>query len=440
MKATVRHGLSAVVLLLTMLAAATALAERKPLDSVVAIVDDEIILQSQLDARVRSVVSRLNAQGTRLPPRDVLVERVLEKLVTDAVQLQKADQMGMRVSDNELNDTMRNIARRNNMTLAQFEQQLEREGLTYREAREQIRREMLISRVQQKQVDNRVRVTNREVENFIAASADDEASGLEYKLAHILISVDDFNNTEEVAAARQKAENLQQQISAGRDFQEVAVAESDAGNALEGGVMGWRPRNQLPTLVEDVVPALDLNEPSEVLRSGSGFHIVSVLDRRGGDKTMAEQAKVRHILIMPSDTVSAAEAEQRIKELHQQLENGASFAELARQYSDDPGSGAEGGDLGWVGQGQMVPAFETAMLEADIGEFKGPFRSRFGWHILQVQDRREKDIGGELKQAEARQSLYRRKFEIELQNWLREIRDEAYVEIKADVADDGETS
>lgn len=439
MKVTLRHGARAVGFLLALVMATTALAERKPLDSVIAIVDDEVILQSQLDARVRTVISRLNAQGTRLPPRDVLENRVLEQLVTDTIQLQRAEQMGMRISDNELNDTMQSIAARNGMTLSQFEQQLQQEGLTYREAREQIRREMLISRVQQRSVDNRVRVTPREVENFIAASAGDANPGMEYKLAHILVEVEDFNDIEEVEAAKAEAEALRQEILAGRDFQEVAVAESDASNALEGGVMGWRPESQLPSLVEDVAPELANGEPSRVLRSGSGFHIVTVLDRRGGGQTLVEQAKVRHILIRPTETVSDARAEKRIHELYDQLQAGADFAELAREYSDDPVSGSDGGNLGWVSKGQMVPAFETAMLEAEEGELKGPFRSRFGWHILQVQDRRQKDVGGELKEAEARQALYRRKYETELQNWLREIRDEAYVEFKTDDGD-GETS
>lgn len=436
MKVTLRHGTQAVVFLLALVMAATAIAERKPLDSVIAIVDDEVILQSQLDARVRTVMSRLSAQGTRLPPREVLENRVLEQLVTDTIQLQRAEQLGMRISDNELNDTMMNIAARNNMTLSQFEAQLIQEGLTYREAREQIRREMLISRVQQRSVDNRVRVTPREVQNFIAASAGEANTGIEYKLAHILVAVDDFNDIEQVEAAKEEAESLRRDILAGRDFQEVAVAESDASNALEGGVMGWRPENQLPSLVEDIAPDLAVGEPSRVLRSGSGFHIVTVLDRRGGDQTLVEQSKVRHILIRPTEIVSDADAEKRINELYDQLQGGADFAELAREYSDDPVSGSDGGNLGWVSRGQMVPAFETAMLEADVGELKGPFRSRFGWHILQVEERRQKDIGGQLKEAEARQALYRRKYEVELQNWLREIRDEAYVEFKTDSGDE----
>ncbi|WP_166257273.1 peptidylprolyl isomerase [Marinobacter salicampi] len=440
MKATLHFGARALVVLLTLAMATTTLAERKKLDSVIAIVEDDVILESQLDARVRTVVSRLNAQGTRMPPREILEERVLEQLVTDAIQLQRAEQMGIRISDNELNDTMQNIAARNNMTLAQFESQLAQEGLTYREAREQIRREMLISRVQQRQVDNRVRVTEREVENFMAASAGQESSGVEYQLAHILVAVDDFNDDAEVTEAREKAESLLDAIEGGRDFREVAVAESDASNALEGGVMGWRPESQLPSLVADVAPQLEVGEPSEVLRSGSGFHIVTVLDKRGGDETMVEQTRARHILIRPTDTVSDTKAEQRIGEIYQQLQEGTDFAALAREVSDDPVSGSDGGNLGWVSKGQMVPAFETALEEAEVGELKGPFRSRFGWHILEVLERRQKDIGGELKEAEARQSLYRRKYEVELQTWLREVRDEAYVEFKTDeLSDDGQS-
>ncbi|WP_404365272.1 peptidylprolyl isomerase [Marinobacter sp.] len=440
MKLIMGYGTRAVIFLMALSVASMALAERKPLDSVVAIVDDDVILQSQLDARVRTVVSRLRAQGTRMPPREVLEGRVLEQLVTDAIQLQKAEQRGMRISDNELNETMRSIAARNNMTLAQFESQLRMEGLTYREAREQIRQEMLVSRVQQRHVDNRVRVTAREVENFIQAQEGRAGSGVEYQLAHILVAVEDFSDPAEVAAAKEKAERLQQEIREGRDFREVAVAESDASNALEGGVLGWRPENQLPSLVADVIPALEPGEPSEVLRSGSGFHIATALDRRGGDQKLVEQSRVRHILVRPTETVSDDRAEQKINELYRQLEEGADFAELAREHSDDPVSGSDGGNLGWVGRGQMVPAFETAMLEAGVGELAGPVRSRFGWHILEVMERREKDIGGELKETEARQSLYRRKYEVELQNWLREIRDEAYVEIKSDAVGSGGSS
>ncbi|WP_166263418.1 peptidylprolyl isomerase [Marinobacter caseinilyticus] len=440
MKATLRHCAQALFFVMALISASTALAERQPLDRVIAIVNDDVILQSELDARVSTIVSRLNAQGTRLPPSDILHERVLEQLITDSIQLQMANRVGMRISDNELNDTLQNIAARNNMTLAQFEMQLSLEGMSYRAAREQIRREMLLSRVQQRNVDNRVRVTNREVQNFLAASTARGDTGIEYQLAHILIAVDDFNNQAEVDAAQEKANSLLKMIRSGSDFQSLAVAESDASNALEGGVMEWRPENQLPSLVSDVAPKLAEGEASEVLRSGSGFHIITVLDKRGGDQKLVEQSRVRHILIRPTETVSDAEAEARIEALVQRIKNGESFAALAKEYSDDPVSGSDGGNLGWIGGGEMVPAFETAMNEAAVGELKGPFRSRFGWHILEVQERRNKDIGGEVKEAEARQALYRRKFEVELQNWLREIRDEAYVDFKNETKGESETS
>lgn len=432
MKAILRPCAQGVLLLLALVCATTALAERKPLDSVIAIVDNSVILQSELDARVKTVVSRLNAQGTRLPPRDVLEKRVLDQLITDSIELQKAEQMGMQISDNELNDTMQNIASRNNLTLPQFEAQLKLEGLSYRAAREQIRREMLISRVQQRNVDHRVRVTPREVDNYLASAAGKENSTVEYHIAHILVAVNDFNDQAKVEAARAKAERLLKKIRSGTDFQEVAVAESDASDALEGGVMDWRPQSQLPTLVADVVPKLKPGEVSDILKNSSGFHLIKVLDKRGGDKKMVEQSKVRHILIRPTETVSDADAERKINKIYQRLKDGEDFAKLAKEYSDDPVSGSDGGNLGWVNPGQMVPAFENAMQEAKVGELKGPFRSRFGWHILEVEARRQKDIGGEVKEASARQALYRRKFDLELQNWLREIRDEAYVDIKKD--------
>lgn len=431
MKANLRHCARILLVLMVVALSATVQAERKLLDQVVAVVNDDVILQSELEARINTIVGRLSAQGTGLPPRDILEERVLEQLITESIQLQMADRAGMRISDNELNETMASIARRNNMTLAQFEQQLAQEGVTYREAREQIRNEMITSRVQQRQVGNRVRVTDREVQNYLDAMAGQGRSSAEYELAHILIEVDDFNDEEEVSAAREKVEALREDISSGRDFREVAVAESDANNALDGGNMGWRAENRLPSLIADVVPDLEPGTVSPVLQNNSGFHLVMVMDRRGRDQAQViEQSRVRHILVRTSETVSESQAEETIRELYQQLENGADFGALAREYSDDPVSGSDGGNLGWVSPGQMVPEFEQAMMAADVGELKGPFRSQFGWHILQVQERRQQDISGDIRESEARQAIYRRKFDTELQNWLREIRDEAFIEFK----------
>src|SRR5690554_4068947 len=437
MKATVRHGLTLLLTMAMMTMSLAVQAERKLLDRVVAIVDDDVILQTQLEARVNTIVGRLSAQGTGLPPRQMLEQRVLEQLIAESVQLQMADKMGMRISDNELNETLANIARSNGMTMAQFESQLAEEGVTYQQAREQIRNEMLTSRVQQRQVGNRVRITDNEVENYLQAQAGAGSDGAEYRLAYIFIQVDEPGNEASVRQARNLADNLRQQILDGRDFREVAVAESDASNALEGGDMGWRSERQLPSLVAPVVPELEVGIPSEVLENNSGFHMVMVMEKRGGtQKQVIQQNRVRHILIRPSEAITDTEAEATIRELSQQLQDGADFAVLARQYSDDPVSGSDGGNLGWVSPGQMVPAFEQAMQEASVGEYKGPFRSQFGWHILQVEERRQKDVSGEMKEAEARQAIYQRKFEMEMQNWLREIRDEAFVEFKGEYAQD----
>jgi len=437
MKATLRHGVQALLVLLAVLAPLSVQAERKLLDQVVAIVDEDVILQTELEARINTITSRLSAQGTALPPRQVLEERVLDQLITESIQMQMADRAGMRISDNELNETMANIAERNGMSLPQFENQLEAEGVTYNQAREQIRKEMLTSRVQQRQVGNRVRVTDREVENYLESLEARGGNNAQYRLAYIFVSVDDPSDEAEVDAAREKAERLRSEIANGRDFREVAVAESDASNALEGGDMGWRAEGQLPSLVAPVVPELPVGEPSDVLENNSGFHLVMVMDKRGGEQQqMIQQHRVRHILVRPSEATTDSQAETVIRDLYQQLQNGASFSALAREYSDDPVSGSDGGNLGWVSPGQMVPAFEQAMLDADIGELRGPFRSQFGWHILQVQERRQKDISGDVRDAEARQAIYRRKFETELQNWLQEIRDEAFIEFKGEYAKD----
>ncbi|ERP94756.1 molecular chaperone SurA [Marinobacter sp. ES-1] len=436
MKATVRHGLTLLLTMAMMTMSLAVQAERKLLDRVVAIVDDDVILQTQLEARVNTIVGRLSAQGTGLPPRQMLEQRVLEQLIAESVQLQMADKMGMRISDNELNETLANIARSNGMTMAQFESQLAEEGVTYQQAREQIRNEMLTSRVQQRQVGNRVRITDNEVENYLQAQAGAGSDGAEYRLAYIFIQVDEPGNEASVRQARNLADNLRQQILDGRDFREVAVAESDASNALEGGDMGWRSESQLPSLVAPVVPDLEPGVPSAVLENNSGFHLVMVMDKRGGEQQqIIEQHKVRHILVRPSAAVTEAQAEQRIRDIYRQLQDGADFAELARELSDDPVSGSDGGNLDWVSPGQMVPEFEQAMLDADVGEIYGPVRSQFGWHILQVQERRKQDVTAEARESQARQAIYQRKFEQELQNWLREVRDEAFVEFKGEFAD-----
>ena len=415
---------------LILLAAPPALAKQQLLDQVVAIVNDGVILKSELDAKVQTVESRLNAQGTPLPPQSILDRRVLDQLVLDRIQLQMAKKAGMRISDNELNETMKNIAKRNGFTLDQFAAALSSEGLTYREAREQIRHQMLISRIQQKKVDPRVRVTDHEVKAYLASQAGKVRTGAQYLIGHILIAVNDMNNQSKVAAARQEAESVLKQLKNGADFKQMAVAHSDAQNALDGGVLGWRSQQDLPTLIANIVPKMQVGDVSGIITSPSGFHIIKLLNERGGKKKIVTQTKVRHILIKTDQVTSDKQARQKIQMIYNRIESGASFAALARQYSDDSVSGSDGGELGWVNPGDMVPSFQKVMNNTPVNQVSKPFRSRFGWHILEVEGRRKHNIGDQLQKSEARQVLYKRKYEAELEDWLQEIRDEAFVEFK----------
>lgn len=404
--------------------------EGQLLDKIVAIVDDDIIMQSELHERVKSIKNRLSRQGTPLPPDDIVKKRVLDQLIIESIQLQLAYRAGIRVPDEQLTETLENIARSNQMTLEQFENQLALEGDSYANAREQIRREMIMSRLQKREVDRRVRVTEQEVKNFLASKEGRTRSGAEYYIGHILVALAENASDEEVAKAEQRAADIIRELRAGEDFSKVAVAKSDGRQALDGGILGWRKESELPTIAQDIIPALAINEPSRPIRTGSGFHILSVLDKRGSQQQLVEQTKVRHILIAPSTIRTEAEAKEIIDKLYERIQGGDDFAELAKSNSDDPVSAIDGGNLDWVTPGQMVPAFEQTMEQTKIGELSEPFRSSFGWHILQVQDRRTQDMGELIQTNQAQQVLHRRKYEEELAFWLLEIKDEAFIEIK----------
>lgn len=400
------------------------------LDKVIAIVDDDIVMQSELNNRVSAISKRLQRQETPLPPMSVLRERILDQLILESIQLQLANRSGIRIGDAQLNTTLENIARSNNMTLSQFEAQLELEGDSYANAREQIRREMIMTRVQKREVDRRVRVTEQEIEAFLASKEGRSQSGLEYLIGHILIALPDSASKQQEEAARQRANSVLDELKAGEDFKKTAVARSDGRQALEGGVIGWRKETELPTIAADIIPVLEINEPSSLIRTGSGFHIVTVLEKRGGQEKLIEQSQVRHILISPSEIRTEEETKEIIYKLHERLVGGDDFAELAKANSDDPVSAIDGGNLDWINPGQMVPAFEQVMLQTKVGALSEPFRSQYGWHVLEVTDRRVKDMAELIQTNQAQQILHRRKFEEELANWLLEIKGEAYIEIK----------
>ena len=397
------------------------------LDRVVAIVDDNIIMQSELDARLDSVKRQM---GGQIPPDSMLRPQVLERLILENIQLQMAERGGVQVTDQQLTDTVKRIAQQNGMTISEFSKALEKDGLSYKEAIEQIRTEMIISRVQKFQVNNRVQISQQDIDYFLASKAGEMATEEEYRLRHILISIPSQATPDQIKRARQKANNIIASINAGKDFTQQAMANSDGRNALKGGDLGWRKQAQLPSLFSDAVDELEVGEVSRPIKSASGFHIIQIAEKRGGSTMMVLQNKVRHILVMPNEIRSDKDAKARINQVYKKIDNGEDFAVLAKEYSDDPGSAANGGDLGWVNPGDMVPAFDRVMSEIEPGVVSKPFKSKFGWHILQVEDRKETDLGEQVQRNQIHQMLQARQFEEELPIWLRKIRAEAYVDIK----------
>lgn len=397
------------------------------IDRIRAVVDDSVIMQSELDARIDTVKRQMAGQ---LPPESILREQVLERLILENIQLQMAERAGVQVSDQQLNDTVTRIAKQNGMTLKQFSNALAKDGLSYRDAIEQIRTEMIISRVQKFQVNNRIKISEQDIDYFLASKAGQMASEAEYRLGHILIAIPSQASPKEIKKARAKAEDVLDNIQAGKAFRQQAITNSNGRNALKGGDLGWRKEAQLPSLFADAVSQLEVGETSDPIKSASGFHIIQITDKRGGATFLINQTKVRHILVMPNEIRSDADAKSRIDQVYKKLQNDGDFSELAKEYSDDPGSAANGGELGWVNPGDMVPAFDDTMNNSDIGQLSKPFKSQFGWHILEVEGRKETDMGQQVQRNQIQQMLQARQFEEELPIWLRKIRSEAYIDIK----------
>ncbi len=410
--------------------ATAASAQVQPLDRVVAIVDNDVIMQSQLDQRVREVQQTIDRRGAELPPDDVLRTQVLERLITENLQLQMGERSGIRISDEELNQAMGTIAQRNNMTLDQFRAALAGDGLTLEDAREQIRREMVISRVRQRRIAERVQVSNQEVQNFLRSDLGKMQLSEEYRLANILIPVPESADSATVQAAERSANDTYQQLQQGADFGQLAVSRSASENALEGGEMGWRKAAQLPPPFDTLVQDMQVGQVTEPIRTPPGFILVKLLEKRGGETQVRDEVHVRHILIKPSEIRSNEESRRLVQRLHDRISAGEDFAELARSFSEDPGSALNGGDLNWVDPNSLVPEFREVMANTASGQLSAPFQSPYGWHILEVLGRRATDASEEFREQQAMTILRNRKYDEELQAWLRQIRDEAYVEIK----------
>ncbi|MCU5788661.1 survival protein SurA [Alcanivorax marinus] len=406
-------------------------ADMQPLDRIVAVVNDGVIMDSELDARVNDIAAQFRADNRPLPPLDVMREQVLDRMILERVQLQMAERGGIRVDDAALNQALEGIARQNNMTLPQFSERLRGEGYDWSQFREQIRNEMVISRLQQRSVASRIRVTDREVERFLQSETGKRMFQADFHLGHILVKVPGGATPEQVRAAKQKADDLVGRLRGGADFAETAVAESDGSEALEGGDLGWREAAQWPSLFADAAIDMQKGDISEPLRSGAGFHILKMIDRRGGGERLVTQYKVRHVLVRPDTLTTEEQARQEIDRLHDQVASGElTFAQAAEQSSDDPGSARAGGELGWVAPGEMVPEFEQMMQETPKGQLSPTFQTQFGWHFLQVEDVRETDMSDRYRDLQARQALQKRRFDEELQTWLQEQRAEAYVDIR----------
>lgn len=425
-----RPLLAGALLLGSVTAVTTAAAEVRQLDRIVAIVDNDVIMQSQLDQRIREVQQTIEKRGAEMPPADVMQQQVLERLITENLQLQIGERSGIRISDEELNQAMGTIAQRNNMTLDQFRAALERDGLSLDTAREQIRREMVISRVRQRRIAERVQVSNQEVENFLASDLGKMQLSEEYRLANILIPVPESADSATIETAEKLAMDTYQQLQQGADFATLAASRSASENALEGGDMGWRKAAQLPPPFDTEVSAMSVGDVTQPVRTPPGFILLKVLEKRGGDTQVRDEIHVRHILIKPSQIRSEEESRRLIERLRDRIIAGESFADLAKSFSEDPGSALNGGDLNWVDPSSLVPEFQEVMANTPGRQLSEPFKTPYGWHILEVLGRRATDASEEVREQQALSLLRNRKYEEELQNWLRQIRDEAYVEIK----------
>jgi peptidyl-prolyl cis-trans isomerase SurA len=413
---------------------AVAAAPVDTIDRIMVVVNDDVITASEVKDRVAEVRKRLVDRNVTLPPPDVLQRQVMERMVIERLQLQVARQMGISVSDAQLDSAIERIADHNHKSLDAIRKEAEAEPGGFKAFRDEVRTQMVVQQLVDREVTNRVVVSQAEVENFLANQATHDG-GAEYNVSHILISIPESASPEVIQKARQKADALLVELKKGANFNQLAVASSQSPDALEGGNLGWKPAGQLPDLFVNALRNLQPGQVSEVLRSPNGFHILRLNDRRGGNMALnVTQTHARHILFKTNELVSLSEAQRRAAQLRERLLHGEDFAQAARAHSDDIGSAASGGDLGWVNPGQMVPEFEKAMDALKPGEISQPVTTQFGVHLIQVLARRERDVSREREEADARNQIHARKADERYEQWLRQLRDEAYVDYRLDPA------
>ena len=400
------------------------------LDKVVAIVDDDIVLNSELQQRMVAVNEQIAQSGTQAPPQEIILQQVLERLISERLQLNMGYKAGIRITDEELNSAILRVAQSNGLSIAQYITEIQSRGSTIAIVREEIRNEMVIRRVQQGKVMRRIRISEQELDNFLTSEEGRFLTSPDVNVGQILLSVPTGSNKDDTDSILKRAMELQAEAANGTDFRQLAIANSADQSAIQGGDLGWRKMAQLPGVFIDVVDQLKLGQVSNPIRSGAGYHLLKLYERRGGGEQLIEQHFARHILLKPSQIRDEKATIAELNELRNQVLAGDEFADLSKQLSEDPGSALKGGELGWSTPGMFVPEFEKTMNSIALNEISAPFASQFGWHILQVTERRDQDFSSEILRNRAQNMLRERKYEEELQVWLQEIRDEAFIEIK----------
>lgn len=400
-------------------------------DRIVAVVNEEVITKIELAEQMKLATESLKRQGTPLPPNDVLEKQVLERVIAQKTQLQFAKDSGIRVDDAVLDKTVARIAQENKLSIPALRAALEKDGIPFAKFRDEMRNEITIARLREREVDSKIVVTEAEIDAFLQTRQDALGQSDEFNLAHILVRVPEQASPEQIKTRQARAEDALAQLKQGADFGQVAATFSDAPEGLKGGVLGWREANRLPALFVDALKGLRIGEVSPVLRSPNGFHILKLLDQRGAAPAIVQQTHARHILIRTNEIISEAEARNRLLGLRERIENGADFAELARLQSQDA-SASKGGDLGWISPGDTVPDFERAMNQLQPKQMSEPVKTEFGWHLIQVLGRRDEDMSKERLRLTARQVLRARKSDEAYQEWLRQLRDKAYVEYRSE--------
>ena len=400
------------------------------LDRIVAVVNNEVITMNDLNDRLATVTAQLKKQGTQLPPIDVLKKQLLDRMVLDLVEVQEAKESGIKVDDGTLDKTLQRIADENSLSMTEFRRLTEQDGIRWTKFREEIRGEVMKQRLREREVGGNLNVTDAEIDTQLLLEAREASTDQEFRLAHILVLVPEQATSAQIDARRKRALLALSELRKGSEFAQISAQYSDAPDALQGGNLGWRPSGRLPAIFLEALSALKAGETTDILRSANGFHIVKLLDKRGrNDQPTIQQTRARHILIKQKEGVTDDDARERLARLRERIVGGADFAELAKVHSDDPSS-TKGGELGWLSPGDTVPEFERTMNQLRDNEISAPIQSQFGWHLLQVQERRTEGVSEERRRAAARNVIRLRKTDEAVDDWLRQARDRAFVELK----------